>query len=512
MSKFTDLVNIPPKIVEEVFRLLKDENSDSRENISEDEKRVLIEDLFNTAYDDSSLETINANLKFCFGEFNNLKFFATIKNQIEQRPEYPPYYVSEIKSSSLMFDVIHFSQEYKILEDIAGLALSGEPWTSEESCIPIEQSTGRKYDVLKNYLNYSYSYLFKNDLIKTTDYEGKTYQIFNTGLVDKYFGYIYGVAERSGDSKFDFCFWQSSSDKKRNLVNTIFGNERPDCIVQHLCQRADPEETEKAQKELFILLPPPDNDIEKIYGGSDHLVIDNIARFPLNILGRAFFNKGNIEAILKEIKETTDFKFLIEKYKELKDILSHDESSLRTLNDDFKMALANAIKRWRWNVKTAVPIWYHEGEKIQHLLPIDFGQSSTSENVDVVAVIDTIRTDEENPYRLSTILTKRQAYIDARLLCRPCSDWLYIAKEKKYTTEKNSYEIKEGIQTGVIIVSKQDKNQHPMFVIKKEDGKTIPAFCNKKNEEEFSKYKIGSSVRFTEERANGGFAQAILLP
>ena len=71
----------------------------------------------------------------------------------------------------------------------------------------------------------------------------------------------------------------------------------------------------------------------------------------------------------------------------------------------------------RRNYKLAVPHW-HEGH-IQLLLPLYL---SDPHKADLAIVVE--RVDAQKCYVARTILTMDMAYKDARLICRPDSDWL----------------------------------------------------------------------------------------
>lgn len=77
--------------------------------------------------------------------------------------------------------------------------------------------------------------------------------------------------------------------------------------------------------------------------------------------------------------------------------------------------LRNRIIR---NYKIAIPHWYEN--KIQLLLPLVI---SNDDNIaDLALVVD--KDKDRNFYRGKTVLSMDQAYIDARLITRPDSDWL----------------------------------------------------------------------------------------
>lgn len=71
----------------------------------------------------------------------------------------------------------------------------------------------------------------------------------------------------------------------------------------------------------------------------------------------------------------------------------------------------------RRNYKLAVPHW-HDGH-IQLLLPLFL---SDPHKADLALVVE--RVDAQKCYVARTILTMDMAYKDARLICRPDSDWL----------------------------------------------------------------------------------------
>ncbi|MCK6382641.1 MAG: DUF3825 domain-containing protein [Leptospiraceae bacterium] len=77
--------------------------------------------------------------------------------------------------------------------------------------------------------------------------------------------------------------------------------------------------------------------------------------------------------------------------------------------------LRNRIVR---NYKVAIPHWYEN--KIQLLLPLVI---SNDDNIaDLALVVD--KDKDRKFYRGKTVLSMDQAYIDARLITRPDSDWL----------------------------------------------------------------------------------------
>ena len=81
-------------------------------------------------------------------------------------------------------------------------------------------------------------------------------------------------------------------------------------------------------------------------------------------------------------------------------------------------AIDYAIKRVRWNFKTAIPIYYPGQKQISLLLPLALVDE---DNIDVALVLE---ATESGAYIAHTILTLEMAYTNARLITRPDSDWL----------------------------------------------------------------------------------------
>ena len=81
-------------------------------------------------------------------------------------------------------------------------------------------------------------------------------------------------------------------------------------------------------------------------------------------------------------------------------------------------ALDVSIKRVSWNFKTAIPQYYPPAKKLQLLLPLCLVSDDV---VDVALAVE--RTVSGN-YLAYTVLPLNWAYKNARLICRPDSDWL----------------------------------------------------------------------------------------
>ena len=102
---------------------------------------------------------------------------------------------------------------------------------------------------------------------------------------------------------------------------------------------------------------------------------------------------------------------------EFKTALEADSRKYRSLINRMQDALKVALKRVRWNFKTAIPHYFPTLKRLDFLLPLCLLDDST---VDVALAVQ--RT--ETGYIGDTILPLDWAYKSARLVCRPDSDWL----------------------------------------------------------------------------------------
>ena len=90
----------------------------------------------------------------------------------------------------------------------------------------------------------------------------------------------------------------------------------------------------------------------------------------------------------------------------------------RSLISRLDDAIELAQKRVEWNFKTAVPAFYPTKNTMSLLLPLDLTENEQP-NVALV-----VKLMESGAYIGQTILTMKVAYNNARLICRPDSDWL----------------------------------------------------------------------------------------
>lgn len=237
--------------------------------------------------------------------------------------------------------------------------------------------------------------------------------LFNTGLVDEYFEPVYALFGKvdpfiNSDitSKWVFKYFPNSKNNSMGLVYQNFGNDEDLPKPANYLER-------NSNSELIYNL---DYKISQS-NNWDHIIAENCIRLPRELFemcGLRFdFSQFDNPLIGKEtLKE------------KLAEALGSSNECCRRIKHFIERAIVVAEKRVHWNFKTAIPIYYPKTHKICLLLPLCL---CDEKKVDAALVLDPIK-DQDYPnkgmYIQRTILTLEMAYIDARLITRPDSDWL----------------------------------------------------------------------------------------
>jgi hypothetical protein len=102
----------------------------------------------------------------------------------------------------------------------------------------------------------------------------------------------------------------------------------------------------------------------------------------------------------------------------LSEAIEADNRCMRAIKRRLEDAKLLAEKRIRWNFKTAIPQYYPRFNRMSLLLPLAL---INDEIVDIALVVT---RNPSGSYQGRTILLLDWAYKNARLVCRPDSDWL----------------------------------------------------------------------------------------
>jgi hypothetical protein len=224
---------------------------------------------------------------------------------------------------------------------------------------------------------------------------------FNTGLVDRRFDDIYLCFEpQIGQSKWRFSGFAASGN--RTLKKLVIRHFNP---LPQTAQYFD---------SLEDLLFDPERELIVDY---EHVLIDNVDRLPIEFLAEELRGSEEAAGIVAAIAAAGDYgrEAL---WEQLSDVVETDSRIYRALRNRLEDAVDLAKRRVRWNFKTAIPSYYPRGDSMSLLLPLCLIDELKADAALVVQLQDS------GNYQGETILTKEQAYMNARLICRPDSDWL----------------------------------------------------------------------------------------
>lgn len=283
---------------------------------------------------------------------------------------------------------------HETLEVLAKYALP-EAWDFEE-----EGLIENKYSILYNYLCYTFYRLQTEGKVLENAEQGIA--AFNTGLVNRTYEPIFACfSSNNGPQPWRFEAFCKQGSRKwgKRLVATF--NPLP-ARAQYFNDKDD------------LLY---DNERSLVLD-RDHILLDNIQRLPLEFLEEEF--RGNEEALayLEQIKQSSDRSYLESLYADLRELVEEDSRLKRRLINRLQDSVELATKRVEWNFRTAIPAFYPTRDSMSLLLPLDLTEDSRS---DIALVVE---LQDSGAYLGQTILTMRMAYNNARLICRPDSDWL----------------------------------------------------------------------------------------
>ncbi len=356
-----------------------------------------LEDSYDTARQEQRL----------FPSNNGYVFLTTLRTpnhqqlQVEIVPEYQSgkWVLCQIKpavpKSSLERFAYMGSWDW-VLKQLEGKALA-EHW-----------SFGHREDrrILQGYLRYTFYRLeCEGKVLKSEDGQ---YAAFNTGLVDESYDDIFAVfvpQEPFNGVLWKFCTFcvKSESPWGKELVKTF--NPLP--------KRAEYFRLSNASDLLY-------DDSCPLSFDKDHIIVKRIYRWPLDVLERDL-TEPDMESVLEQIKsaiECSNKEQIKKGFEKLQGLLGNNSMFVRRLQECLNAAIIRARKRVRWNYQTALPCYFPTGNTMSLMLPLDLTGAG---RIDFALVVD---RQKNGTYIGQTVLTLDQAYVDARLVCRPDKDWL----------------------------------------------------------------------------------------
>lgn len=283
---------------------------------------------------------------------------------------------------------------FSFLEALAQKALP-EPWD-------FEGGSHKRYHILQKYIQYTFYRLQLEDKVCIT--EDKRFAAFNTGLVTPHYDDLYACFEPNDEGAatawhfVDFCTAAGRGVGKR-LVDAFNPLPQPASYF------------ERKEDLLF--------DLEKeLHTDFDHILLDNVSRLPLPFLQEESRGIPAAQAVLDQIQSVNEAAAKRALYNELSGIIADTPRLYNRLRNRVEDAIELAKKQVRWNFKTAIPCYFPTRNVMSLMLPLSVQYDGRA---DAALVVELTRSGN---YQGQTILTLQQAYLDARLLCRPNSEWL----------------------------------------------------------------------------------------
>lgn len=281
-----------------------------------------------------------------------------------------------------------------VLHDLADIALD-EDWAYGDFKNP-----RTPFPILRNYLINTFYKQHRDGQVSEVTHAGKSWAAFNTGLVDDRYDPIFALYEQNDRPprpwKF-YSFCRPNIGRDGQILARYF-NPLPSA----------PKYFDKAGDVIF----DPDTPIQPRY---DHIVYDSIERdrYPIAFL-KEHVPSGVQWKDLEKLEDADRKAFL----RGFREALEADARTDRDVRNRINDAIALAVKRARWNFKTAIPLYYPKANAISLLLPIALVDD---DKVDLALVVT--RT-AAGAYSGETVYKLKWAYDHARLVCRPDSDWL----------------------------------------------------------------------------------------
>ena len=322
-------------------------------------------------------------------KFANIKFAQTNTGSISSDP------------ANALTNWASLGDFAKVFEDLKNLGLN-ERWFYSQ------QNPKQPYPILINYLKYTF-YRLRQEGNKIIEIDN--YAAFNTGLVDKRYEPIYAMFIKTPNSLRKWRFESFCIAGEDRYGKELVRNFNP------LPKRA--HYFDKVSDMLYdTLSPKPELDWH-------HIVVENIDRLPTNFL----FENCPKDFTLKNV-DGLSYIEQNEYFEQLATAIKDDTKTYRNITNRFKDALELSLKRIQWNFKTAIPMYFPTLNKMSILLPLALVDD---DHVDIALVVE--KTESGN-YLGHTILPLEWAYSNARLVCRPDSDWLVADQIKSMSIDE----------------------------------------------------------------------------
>ena len=290
------------------------------------------------------------------------------------------------KPKNALKNDIHFSDYEKSIKELALLAKK-EKWCYRHSKDP--------YVILKIYLQYTYYRLQSENKISLNEKSG--FAAFNTGLKTDEYEDIYAVLLVSKDKNIQekYLFQGFTVSASQGLGKIIVEHFNP-----------------LPKKAVYIENPGEIyfDTTKDIHTDEKHIILDNIDRFPMDYLSTMVAPFNDEKSILESIKKAKTDINKERLYRKLENSIEKNSLLYTLLKTSLDNTIAKAKRMVEYDYRTALASFFPTRNVISMMLPLEFDDSS---GVEAVLLVE--KTQSGN-YQGQTILTSKQAYVNARLL------------------------------------------------------------------------------------------------
>lgn len=303
-----------------------------------------------------------------------------------------------------------------ICRELAGLTLE-EKWTF---------TGGKPFGILKNYLKYTFAHQWKDNKISYS--RDKTYAAFNTGLPDKNtYKYLYMLFERIPEQQPENVHPLYFNPKYKFLgIAKAGAGGHGKILTSNIYPLPTPPQYFKSRSDTVWNLDFNDSSQISMPECDDaHILIRRCERLPIDFYRSCASYSPRLRSIIDDENLS-----LLEKYQKIRQfLLPVEENSAdaettnvyRELVASLNNKIYAAIRKLSWNWRAVVPCYNPERGEPCYLLPISFCDPDIPDR----ALIATANQFEDGcTYTIHTVLPLDWAYLDARLVCRPESEWL----------------------------------------------------------------------------------------
>lgn len=279
------------------------------------------------------------------------------------------------------------------------------------------------YGILRNYLIYTFAHQWQEGGIAYS--ADRRYAAFNTGLPERAtYKYIYAFYERIEDTPDSRKHPLHMAPQYRFLDFVIPGRGGYGKQLQMSMTLPNPPRYFSSRSATVWELDFNDsNQITMPYYDDTHILIFRGDRLPLDFFRCAEKVESFGKILNADVDETQKFKNIREYLMPYTTYGGNNDvdAVFDALHTALQGVIEKAVKRLSWNWRAVVPCYNPEQEKPCFLLPVSFCDMSKPDRAMIASANE---VDGKMRYSIHTVIPLEWAYLDARLVCRPESEWL----------------------------------------------------------------------------------------